>query len=269
MKHLNIILILVLTISIFSCKDSDRDEDVTTNSCTDYAFGQGVMYDAFKLVHQAALSSRGITAANLADTTSLFGCDTLIVDTLSNPMTITIQFNGTCNGNDMDRSGSITASFSSKYDALGCMVDISFNNYTYGVYPIGSGTISYIYNGLNGTYPAYSYNVNSMVITNNDRRISWSGNQTLNITAGETTAQTTDDTYSITGSASGVTYQGNDFTALIDTDLMLSGDCKWVSSGNVTVSPENKNPRALNFGSSCDAMATVSIYSLDYEIEIP
>ena len=268
MKCFKILLILVLATSIFSCKDSDRDEDTTTNSSTDYAMGQSLVYDAFKLVHQAALSSKGITSTHLADTTSLFGCDTIIVDTLSNPMTLTIQFNGICNGNTNDRSGSITASFSSKYDILGCVTTVSFDNYMYNTYPIG-GAVTYTYNGLTGTTPSYSYNANKIIISKNDGRIEWSGNQTLTIASGETTAITTDDSYTITGLASGRAYQGNEFSVMIDTDLLLVGDCNWVSSGIATVSPENKNPRVLDFGRSCDAIANVRIYSLDYEIEIP
>ena len=266
MKHFNILLIFVLTLSIFSCKDSDRDEDTTTNSSTDYAMGQSLVYDAFKLVHQAALSSKGITAVNLADTTSLFGCDTIIVDTLASPMTMTLQFNGDCSGNGNNRTGSITATFSSKYDALGCVINISFNNYTYNEYPL-SGNIFYSYNQLTGTAPTYSYNANNIIGFNG--HIEWSGNQSITVTSGETTADVSDDTYIISGSASGRSFRGNIFSAVIDVDLTLLGNCNWISSGLVTVSPENKNIRVLNFGSSCDANATVSIYSNEYQIQIP
>ena len=268
MKHFNLLLIFVLTFFIFSCKDSDRDKDITTNSATDYAMGQSLVYDAFKLVHEAALSSKGITSSNLVDTTSLFGCDTIIVDTVSNPMTITLQFNSTCTGNSNSRSGSITATFSTNYNILGCLVTVSFNNYMYNTYPIG-GTISYSYTGLSGTSPTYSYNANKITITNNNRFIEWSGSQRITIAAGKNTATTSDDSYSISGTASGRTYQGNSFSAMIDTDLILLGNCNWISSGIVTVSPENKDPRILNFGSACDAIANVSIYSINYEIEIP
>ncbi len=270
MKRLNTLLIIAITLTLFGCsKNSDRNEDTTTNSSVDYAFGQAVVYDAFKLVHQAANSSKGISLVNLADTSSLFGCDTLIVDTVSNPMTITIQFNGNCTGNDVDRTGSITATFTNKYDVLGSAVGISFNNYTYNRYQIGTGTITYSYTGLNGTSPTYSYAVNNLDIVNVSKTIRWSGNQNVTIGSGETTAIVTDDSYIISGSASGSTYAGNEFSALIDTDLTLLGNCLWVGSGVVTVTPENKNPRTLNFGSGCDGNAMVRIYSIEQEIVIP
>jgi hypothetical protein len=230
---------------------------------------QSYVYDAFKVVHQAALSSKGITSGNLADTTSLFGCDTLIVDTLTNPMTIVIQFNGTCSNNNNDRYGSITASFSGKYDALGTSVNISFNNYRYGGYPI-TGSINYSFSGVISSLPTYAISVSNFSIENSkERLLSVSGNQTLKITAGEMTASVNDDTYIITGSASGRAFEGNDFSAIIDNSLDLAGNCKWISSGITTVSPENKQPRILDFGSGCDDKASAKIYGLNYEITIP
>lgn len=270
MKQLYILLIIVTTSILLGCsKNSDRDQDTTTNSSLDYAFGQSAIYDAFKIVHQAANSSKGITMVNLLDTTSLFGCDTLIVDTTTTPMTITIQFNGTCSGNGIDRSGSITTTFSSKYDVLGCFIGISFNNYTYKGYSVGSGTISYSYSGLNGALPTYSYNVNNVKITNGSKSMYWSGNQNLIVSSGETTAPITDDTYAISGTASGSAFAGNEFSATINTDLTLLGSCEWIGTGTVTVNPENKSARILDFGSGCDNKATVKIYSTEQEIVIP
>ncbi len=51
MKHSKILLILALGIFLFGCsKSSDRDDDTTINSSLDYAFGQSVVYDAFKII---------------------------------------------------------------------------------------------------------------------------------------------------------------------------------------------------------------------------
>lgn len=268
MKALNIILISSL-ILLFGCsKESNRNEDTTTNSSIDYAFGQSAVYDAFKIVHQAANSSKGIALVNMVDATSLFGCDTLIIDTIANPMSITIQFNGTCSGNSIDRIGSITATFSSKYDVLGCTIDISFNNYTYKGYPI-TGAASYLYTGLNLTAPTYSYTANDIKVTSGSKFMYWSGNQSVTVSSGETTATVIDDSYTLSGAAYGSTYAGNEFSATIDTDLTLLGSCEWISSGIVSVTPENKDPRVLDFGSGCDDKAIVKIYSKEEETVIP
>lgn len=266
MKKLALLPLFILIAFIFSCKDSDRDEDTSINSSRDYASGQSFVYDAFKLIHQAALSSKGITANNLADTTSLFGCDTLMVDTTTSPMMLTISNNGICLGNGSERIGEIIISFTGKYDALGNNITATFNNYLYNGYPI-SGSISYSFTGIINGYPTYSFSANKVKLTNSrGRTIEWSCNQTITITAGETTADYNDDTYMISGTASGMTFEGNDFTASITSDLTILGNCNWPSSGITTVSPENKDPRLLDFGSSCDNKATAKVYSLEYEV---
>lgn len=261
------LIALLITSSIFfiGCKDSDRDNDTNINSCEDYATAQSYAYDIYKIVHQAALSSKGITANNLADTTTLFGCDTLIVDTTSSPMTIDIQFNGTCN----NRNGSIYATFTNKYDTLGSSVSITLNNYTYNGFAI-SGTINYSFSGIINGEPNYSINFNNITIKDiKERVLSWSASQTIKVSNGETTADFNDDSYSISGSSSGRTFVRNNFTTLTNTDLTLLGNCQWISAGTASVIPDNKVPRNLNFGSGCDNKATAKIYEISYEVVIP
>lgn len=265
MKKLNFILIFCVIV-LFSCKDSDRDKDTSINSCRAYGIGQSYALDVFKMVHQAALSSKGITAAYLANSTTLFGCDTLIVDTTTNPMSITIQFNGNCIENDNQRSGEIMATFTGKYDYLGTIVSISFNNYNFNGYPV-TGNISYNFQGIINGNLTYGITATNYSIKNNKERVlEFSGSQKIAISTGETTATYNDDTYSISGTATGRTFEGNDYSVLIDENLTLKGNCNWVNSGVATVSPENKQPRLLNFGSSCDNNGTAQIYGISYEV---
>jgi len=263
MKQLNIFFTLLIISSFFSCQDSDRDEDNSTNSSADYATGQSIATDIFKVIHQSALSSRGITTMNLIDTNSIFGCDTLIVDTLSNPKRVTIQFNNLCN----NRSGEINATFSTKYDLPGCVINISLNNYSQNLFSITSNSISIINNGLINSQSNYSYSINQLKIEDNRlRNITWSGNQTIINTNGDTTSSFSDDTFTLSGIANGRTFQGNRFNATIVSNLMFSGNCNWIPSGVVDVSPENRVPRKLNFGNECDNKAIVSVFDINYDI---
>lgn len=263
MKPLNVLFSLLAIVIFFSCKDSDRDKDLTTNSSSDYASGQSLVYNIFSLVDQAAYSSKGITSINLIDTNSIFGCDTLIVDTISNPKSITIRFNNGCT----NRNGEIKATFSSKYDIAGCNINISFNNFSQDDLSITSDNISIINNGIVNTHPNYSFNVNELVIENsNGQNINWSGNQEMAIVSGDTTASFSDNTYSIEGIANGKTYKGNNFNATITSNLTYLSNCQWVSSGIVNINPENKDVRTLNFGSDCDNTANVSIFDINNTI---
>lgn len=270
MKAFKTILVISLAIFFLGCRDSDRDKDTSTNSCADFGAGQSFSLDVFKLVHQAALSSKGITNTYLANTGTLFGCDTIIVDTVSSPMTLTLQFNAGCTSGGNTREGEIVAAFSGKYDNLGTQVNINFNNYSFNGHPI-TGTQRYAFNGVLNTNPTYGVTTTAMEIrdTTDNRILFFSCNQTLAVTSGETTAVFSDDTYNVSGSATGRAYAGNDFTALIDENLIHRGSCTWVSAGTVTVSPENKQPRDFDFGSSCDNKGTARIYGLVYEVIFP
>jgi hypothetical protein len=261
MKSVIVISLTILTLSFFSCKKSDRDEDKTTNSSTDYASVQSIAANVFKIVHQAALSSKGIAVNNLADTTSLFGCDTLIIDTNTTPMKIDIIFNGVCN----DKSGKIAATFTTKYDTYGSTINVSFINYYIGSYPV-SGSLTYSYTGIINGIPTYSYNFSSFRTSKGTNFIELNGIQTLEIHAGETTASYSDDTYMVRGTANGITSAGNEFKASIVSDLTLLGNCEWISAGVVNVTPENKSTRVLDFGSGCDNAATVNVYDIKYDI---
>jgi len=271
MKQFYVLLFVIFALVIVSCKNSDRDEDTTTNSSEDYATGQTIIHDIFKIVHQAAYSSKGFATNHLADTNTIFGCDTLIVDTISIPKTITVQFDNPCSYNYVNRLGTIIISTNSKYDTQGAVTNMSFSNYKYSSsYSILSGTISIIYNGLMDGKPNYSFNTQDLKIENNKQRsIIIQNTQNISIVAGETTATFIDDTYSISGTTEGSTFQGNTFTATVTSNLTLLGSCRWISSGQVNVSPNNKAVRKLNFGSACDNSASVNIYDISHNIVLP
>jgi len=271
MKPVNFLFsLLILVILISSCKKSDRDEDTNTNSALSYATGQSLAYDIFKTIHQAANSSKGISSASLIDSNSVFGCDTLIVDTLSNPMSITIQYNTNCTGIGIVRNGKVSATFNSKYDVVGCRINISFSDLSLGALSVASGSMTCTYNGLINLMPDYTCSINNLSIKNNNGNSSvFSGVQRLSISTGSTTASVLDDVYNIKGNANGTTYEGNNFTATIQTDLRLIGNCYWISSGTVNVIPDNKATRSLNFGSVCDNSAKVSVNGVDYDIVLP
>ncbi|MDF1671899.1 MAG: hypothetical protein P1U41_00200 [Vicingaceae bacterium] len=266
MKYIYSFFAIIFTLLISQCNipDSDRDQDTSVNSSKSYAKGQSDTYEIFKLAHYAANSVKGITNNNLANTTSLYGCDTLIIDTISNPMTITIQFNGSC----YDKTGSITLSFSNKYDVSGSLVNVNFNNYTQ--YNLGiTGNLSYSFNGKINNLPNYTLTATDVTYVKNNNIFKWSGIQTIEIVNGSATASILDDTYNISGTASGVTREGNEFIASINSDLTLEGNCNWISSGIVQVTPENKAFRILDFGSGCNNLATTQLYDIVYDITIP
>lgn len=264
------IILLVLIVSVvFSCRKSDRDQDKTTKTSQDYGTAQAMAQDVFKMVHQAAMSSQGIVTNSLTNATTLFGCDTIIVDTATNPMLLKIQFNTDCTNNGVTRNGEIKAQFTSKYDVLGSTAKISFNNYYHNGYYF-EGVLNYSLTSNTNNQPVFVMIANNFKIDEGrkNRAIYFSTNQNFIIESGATTADFADDTYKITGTATGRTFAGNSFSASTD-GLTQLGNCNWVSSGIALVTPEKLAVRTLDFGSGCDNNATVTLYGATSEIVLP
>ena len=269
MKKL-LLLALSCCFIFIGCKKSDRDDDTSTNSSEDYALATGLVYDIFKVIHQASNTSQGIVSSTTIDSSSVFGCDTIIFDDMVNPKTMRINFDPDCTSSDLIRNGYIDVNFNGFYDTPGTVTTITLYNYTINDFTFVSGTIKYQFNGIIDSYPTYSMSFSEVKIQNNqNQKIFYSGNYQLKIIDGESTPLFNDDVYEITGAMTGWAFKGNPFTAQIVNALTINGDCNWVSSGQVLVKPNTKTTRALNFGSSCDNKITVTLYDINYELEMP
>lgn len=268
MQKITTVFLGISLLFLVSCKDSDRDDDTTTTTSRDYAMVQSMAMDMFKIVHQSALSTKGISANNLSTSISIFGCDTLIPDTTSLPMQLTIAFDS-CLTNGILRTGEIKASFSSKYDTPGATTSISFLNYSHNNMLV-SGTLSLTNNGIVNGKPTFSFSANGLKVEEGkkNRNVFWNANQTITQTAGETTADFTDDNFKIVGVSNGRAFAGNAFTTNTDS-LFYAGNCNWIESGLATVSPENIAVRTLDFGSTCDNKAWVTFFGNKTEILFP
>lgn len=100
------------------------------------------------------------------------------------------------------------------------------------------------------------------VRTDENTAATWSASRIRTMTAGlDTEDSLQDDTYEITGGATGVCHRGREFTSTITTPLVKRGDCRWISSGVEVVTVEGRRgDRVLDFGDgSCDDKATVTL----------
>lgn len=266
----NYFFIFFALVVLLGCEKSDKDTDTTTNTPMDVAFTTNLVYDVFKTIHQAANSSQGIVTSTLIDTNTVFNCDTITLDTLSNPKKITIKFNTDCTSDGIIRNGSIYATMNGYYNNIGTTTTVHFNNFIYNGFTVFSGSMSYQYIGLNDSFPTYSITFNELKIVNSyNQKIFYSGNHQLQIIQGKSTPEISDDVYSISGSNTGITFKGNGFSSQITTKLNLSGNCNWINSGIMNVVPDNITARTLNFGSGCDNKINVTIYTNTYELELP
>jgi hypothetical protein len=221
----------------------------------------------FSYAAGASFSFRGETGENLLGSS----CATVTVDTVSSPRSITIDF-GSTNCTCLDgrkRRGQVIATWTGKYRDQGTVISVTFNNYFVNDNQI-EGTKTVTNTGLNAQeHPVYAVQVNGTIVkANNGGTITWNSTRQREWVAGfDTPLNIADDTYSITGSASGTTAAGLAYTIEITSPLVRKMTCLWFESGVIAVSPQGKQTRTLDYGNTgCDANATVTIAGVSFPI---
>jgi hypothetical protein len=136
------------------------------------------------------------------------------------------------------------------------------------------GTRTVTNRGLNGSnQPYFDVHVNGKMYDHANRLMTWTSNRVRTWTAGDTTASWTDDRYSITGNADGVSFDAVHFVVNITSPLIInlgcaSGTCK-ITQGVIDLTPDGKPTRTLDFGSgACDNDAVVTVRGLSFPISI-
>jgi len=275
---LGLMALFVITFSFTACK-KDSKADTDTQPAQDNSLAEGNYNDANTMVDAAAsmgtsFSFRTATNTEVAREENIFGgCTTVTVDTVSTTRTITIDF-GTSNCMCADlrnRRGKIVATWTGKYRDAGTVVTISFVDYFVNDNQI-KGTHKTTNMGLNNAGNlVYKIEVNgSIVKANNGGTITWASTRQREWVAGSTTPlNILDDTYSITGSASGTTAAGDSYTITITKALVRKMSCYWFESGTLDVTPNGRLTRTLDYGSTgCDNKATVTIAGTTFNVTL-
>jgi hypothetical protein len=269
----------LITFSFTACKKDSKEEDNDTTAAQDNSLAESNYNDVNTMVDASASAGasftfRTATNNNVArEENILGGCTNVTVDTTSTTRKITIDF-GTANCMCVDgrnRRGKIFATWTGKYRDAGTVVNISFDNYFVNDNQI-KGTHKTTNMGLNSAGNlVYKIEVDgSIVKANNGGTITWASTRQREWVAGANTPlNILDDTYSITGSASGTNASGVGYTIAITQALVRKMNCSWFESGKVDVTPAGKLTRSVDYGSSgCDNKATVTIAGTTYNIAL-
>lgn len=249
-----------------SCR-KEKEQTFDIVSARDDARAEQSWNDVFETVDEIASNTDGLKSGN-------FPCvDTCIVDTLSNPMSLLIDFGDDyCVGNDgRTRTGQILVTFTGRYRDPGTVIVITpQNHYVDGFLIQGTKTITN--QGTNGNgQPYFSVVVSDASITapNNEYTVSWNSTRTRTWIQGNNTLALWDDVYEITGGSSGINRNGDPFSVTITEALRLELNCPWITSGTVQITPANGPVRVRDYGDGdCDNNATVSVDGNIYEIEL-
>lgn len=249
-----------------SCRKADQDWSYGT----DNALGEVMFGDVFGQINKTSESD-----GNLRN-----GCTTI---TFSAPLgqfpnTVTIDFGQGCLGSDNRlRKGKLIATYTGRWRQSGTVITVVPDGYYVNNNKV-EGTLTITNLGLTGAGNMhFSYVVtNGKVTDTTGKIIEWNRNTVHEWVAGSTTSYDThgeagvlDDVWHITGTGSGVTRNGNAYTAEITRKVVLVLNCQWFyTDGRIDVLPAGANTtRYIDFGTgTCDNKVTVGAGNYSTEI---
>lgn len=249
--------------AIYSCRKA-REREFGNGITTDDGTAENLFGDVFKVVDEVSASTEGIRENEI-------GCiDTIIVDTLSSPRSITIDFgDDDCVGHDgRVRKGVLFITYTGRYRDIGSVITITPDVYTVDGYQIeGTKVIENL--GFNAAGQLhYSITVNGQVTAPGGAwDISWNANRVRTWVEGQTTATIWDDAYLISGSGSGINRNDVAYETNISVPLRAEIGCRWIVSGSLTVEPEGYATRLIDFGNGeCNNGITVTVNGQNYQL---
>lgn len=283
MKYLTLLSALVLTVGLTSCNRNNDDdpEDKETIATEDQAIAQSMFDDLGTQTEGSAESAE-------QEDSTWTSCATITVDTLGSPWPyqITVDFGEeNCVGRDgRERRGKIIYTITDWYRNEGSTITVTPQDYFVNDYKV-EGVRTSSNEGQNGSGQTF-FTVtveDGKVTTPEGDIITWESQRTRTWVEGEDTGfftldennqwmgwdGITDDVYEISGSGNGTSRNGIDYTIDITTPLRVQLDCRWITEGIITLSPDGFDDRVLDYGSGeCDNKADVTIGEFETEITL-
>ena len=256
------------------CK-KDATSDADTQAASDNSYAEASFNDVYQMVDDASRQHPGIYKTEDAQMALLSGCTKVTVDSTSKPHKITLDFGTGCVGNDgRTRTGKIEITYTGRYRDSGTVITATLVNYTvtdlgstYANKIEGTKTITNLGHNSKG-HPMIEIKVTGAKITTAAGVATWACDRTREWSNGYNTPfNIFDDTYLITGNASGTNIKGISYTANVLSPLQVQVGCRWVESGVLNLTPSGVATRTIDFGNgNCDAFATVTINGKQYTI---
>jgi hypothetical protein len=270
--QITISLTAIAVLLITACKREPKEIDKDTTPASDNAMAER-FFNEIKTIADQAYSGT-LSLYKSTQDTLVFGCATVIRDTLATPKTITVDFGATnclCNDNKT-RRGKIIITYTGMYRDSGTVITHIPQNYFVNDNQITGQKIVTNKGRNNNGNLWYEISVNGTIIkANNGGTVSWNSTRQRVWISGENTLfNWLDDEYLITGSANGTQANGNTFVITITSPLKVKLNCWNIVSGAIKISPQGKSDRLIDYGSgTCDNQATVTINGNTYNITLP
>ncbi len=283
------ILIMALSLSFTGCRpNKDKDKDKDTSGAEDNTIADKSFEDIGQISNEAA--SGGLSSYKLADYDGLLShCVTVTHDTALNKITVDFgSANCLCHDNRY-RRGKLFITYTNSvkpepYTYWDSLTKITITTTPDNSYFVGNdasnmhqviGTKNITNNGHNAAgHMTWIVDVNGQIVKpNNQGTITWTSNRVREWLTGEGTPSWQDDSYGVTGTASGTSANGTPFSMNITSQLIRKINCiRWFVSGTLEFKPGNKPTRYVDFAppsnGACDDEVWVTINSTVYKIHM-
>ncbi|MEP7263650.1 MAG: hypothetical protein ABI772_04090 [Bacteroidota bacterium] len=276
-RKFNLLTILAATliIAFAGCKKDKEEVDNDTSSAAENAIADAAYSDVANIADEAATGS--LTSYRLGDNERvLTSCATISFDTTSVPHLITIDFGtSNCLGHDGNyRRGKILVSYNGHYRDSASTHTITFDNYFVNDNNI-AGTKTVTNNGRNTAGNlSFSISINGTITWDaqyGGGTSTHASSRTREWVAGENTPQWNDDVYLISGTSSGVTRTGKNYTMTTVTPLRKRIGFRHFTDGIVDFTPNGNATRTIDYGyigGAEDNLARVTINGTTFTITL-
>ena len=267
MKLLRLSLYLtVLSLCLFSCSSSDRDEDDTTEATIENAVAENLMNDVWKEIHSIILMD---TVLNPQDTTPP---QEACIDSIKGipavpayPVSFNVYYGDVMCIDGRQRKGVVTASLTGKYVDSASVLTINFQDYWVDDYKL-SGSMTITNTGLTNGFTRFEKEVINGKVWKDGFGVGVVNilyDATENVIWGVGATSDTipsDDEFRISGTTSGRNSRGKFFTTVITDPLISTTSCNWETAGKYTLKLGTLADRYIDLGGGvCDNSVEIKI----------
>lgn len=274
-KYTLFITVLTTAIVSFSVQSCKKDEpDTETTSATDNAICESEFSRIMPDVNGIAVNEDGThnrtTAGTLSAscyTLSWSGDTALAVPGVTGHMFIDFGTNTTCTSPDNKiRSGMIEVIFDDGWRTIGSSDTIKLYSYKVdGVQYDGKIAIAWTDSFT------YNYKVMNGKCTKSTWEILWDCNRTMQWVSGMNDTIAANDVFKMWGTANGTNRESKTFAVDVpsSTPIIRRADCRYITQGVISITPEGKQERTVDFGDgTCDDKATLIINGNSFEFTL-
>lgn len=194
------------------------------------------------------------------------------------PITITLDFGGSCSGADGHvRKGKIIIKYSDRLVHPNASASLQFQDFSIDSLQVDNATNYKIANTGTQDKLQFTIDINAKLSKPGGTYTEWHSHKVITRTDGSTTNTPLDDVMQIEGNASGKAQRNGlivAWEAEIANPFIKRFTCRWISQGTIRVGRENLSSNSqwigvLDYGNgNCDNRATLTLNGMTYQITL-